>query len=139
VKHPTNPKGLPNFKYYIHDSVAECRLQLLGDLTGAQVTELSGCWETARTTLGRRRLLLDVRKLKSADADGKTWLGQMAKDGAVFVPESFSQESAHLTGKLTSETVAAVKLSLLGRVLGILCKNTNEESSETAFRAGDAS
>ena len=140
MNHPINLKNPPMFKYYIHDSVTECRLQLLGDLTRAQVTELSGCWETARTTLGDRRLALDVRRLKSADAEGKRWLEQMEKEGAVFMPETFLRETQTPTGKSTSETVAAVKLSLLGRVLGTFGRGAHAEASDAAaVRAGDLS
>lgn len=39
------------FKYYIHDSVASCRFQLIGELSAPEVSELHGCWETAQTTL----------------------------------------------------------------------------------------
>jgi hypothetical protein len=130
--------SLSNFKYYIHDSVAEYRLQLLGDLTSSQVTELCGCWQTARTTLGNRRLKLDVRGLKSADIEGQNWLEQMAKDGAVFLPEIYPQRSANPPGKTSQESVAAIKLSRLGRVLGIFNKTTPTESSEAALRTGDA-
>lgn len=140
VNHQINLKNRSIFNYYIHDSVTECRLQLLGDLTRAQVTELSGCWETARTTLGNRRLSLDVRRLKSADAEGKRWLEQMAKEGAVFMPETFLREAQVPTGKSTSETVAAIKLSLLGRVLGTFGRGARAESSDAAaVRAGDLS
>jgi ABC-type transporter Mla MlaB component len=78
-----------SFKYYIHDGTDACRLQLLGELTEADVPELSGCWRTAKTCLGNRKLLLDVRGLKSIDDAGSEWLVSMAAEGASFVPESF--------------------------------------------------
>jgi len=135
---PTNLQSVSSFKYYIHDSVSECRLQLLGDLTGAQVTDLSGCWQTVRTTLGTRRLSLDVRGLKSADAAGRRWLDQMANEGAVFLPESFSRQSPIAPGKGAPKTVEAIKLSLFGRVLALFGKASRSESAEPALRAGDA-
>ncbi|HEY6991129.1 MAG TPA: hypothetical protein VH369_22220 [Bryobacteraceae bacterium] len=78
-----------SFKYYIHDSSDTFRLALLGEFTEAEVTELSGCWNTARTTLGKRNLILDLRGLRIVDDAGKRWLAGMAQEGAVYVPESF--------------------------------------------------
>lgn len=80
------------FKYYIHDSVDACRLQLLGDLSEAEVPELSGCWATAKTTLACRNVLLDVRKLKSVDDSGKQWIISMANEGALLLPETFLRD-----------------------------------------------
>ena len=82
-----------NFKYYIHDSVGACRLQLLGQLGESDVVELSSCWETARTILGGRRLVLDVREVTSIDDTGKKWLAQMMQDGAACLPESFFKDA----------------------------------------------
>jgi len=101
-----------SFKYYIHDSVAAFRLQLIGDLTAWDVTELNGTWETARTTLGRRKLVLDLSRLHSADEEGNQWLAKMKAVGAVFRPEGPTQPVA-------AET-CFIKLSLIGRVLGAL-------------------
>ncbi|HEY7303588.1 MAG TPA: hypothetical protein VH601_05715 [Bryobacteraceae bacterium] len=78
-----------SFKYYIHDSSDTFRLALLGEFTEAEVTELSGCWNTARTTVGQRNLILDLRGLRIVDDAGKRWLAGMAQEGAVYVPESF--------------------------------------------------
>jgi anti-anti-sigma regulatory factor len=77
------------FKYYIHDSVDSCRLQLIGELSEAEVPELSGCWTTAKTTLGSRKLLLDLRNVRKIDDFGKQWIISMANDGALLLPETF--------------------------------------------------
>lgn len=77
------------FKYYIHDSVDACRLQLVGNITEAELKELDGCWRTAQTTLGKRRLILDVRELNAIDEMSRQWLARMASEGAVFQPESY--------------------------------------------------
>jgi anti-anti-sigma regulatory factor len=73
-----------NFKYYIHDGVGACRLQLLGQFGESEVAELNSCWQTARTTLGGRPLVLDVREVTSIDDSGKKWLAQMIQDGAAL-------------------------------------------------------
>lgn len=80
------------FKYYIHDSVDACRLQLIGDLSEAEVPELSGCWATAKTTLASRKVLLDLRKLATVDDLGKQWIISMASEGALLLPESFLRD-----------------------------------------------
>ena len=77
------------FKYYIHDSVDACRLQLLGSLSEAYVRELNGCWNTAKTTLGGRKLVIDLRGLQSTDEAGKAWLLSMVHEGATYLPESY--------------------------------------------------
>ena len=77
------------FKYYIHDGVDACRFQLLGELSESEITELSGSWRTARTTLGSRNLVLDLKGVKSIDEAGKQWLIAMASEGASYVPESY--------------------------------------------------
>lgn len=81
------------FKYYIHDSSDTFRLELQGEFTEAEVTELSGCWNTAKTTLGNRKLVLDLGGLRMVDDAGKRWVAGMAQEGAVYVPESFLRDA----------------------------------------------
>lgn len=80
---------MPSFKYYIHDSIESCRLQLLGHLTETDVPELKGCWQTARSTLISRKLILDLRGLTSVDDAGRQWLASMSTEGACYEPASF--------------------------------------------------
>lgn len=82
-----------SFKYYIHDGIESCRLQLIGELTEANLPDLSGCWRTARTTLGARSLVLDLQNLSRVDDAGKQWLASMSQEGAVYVPEDFLRTS----------------------------------------------
>ncbi len=109
------------FRYYIHDSVADCRLQLLGELTEADIPELTGCWRTARTTLGKRQLLLDLHGLRSADEAGKQWLAGMAQEGAKYLPETYLRD--FLAGKHTAgsdDPKPPAKAGLLSRLLGLV-------------------
>ena len=76
------------FKYYIHDGVEACRLQLIGELTSADLEELNGCWRTAKTTLGKRKLILDLRDLTVVDEPGKQWVSSMIEQGAACLPSS---------------------------------------------------
>ncbi len=79
-------------KYYIHDSVPALRFQLIGHLQQMQVAELSGCWNTARTILGSRKLIIDLRALRSTDEAGKQWLLSLAHEGAEYLPESYFRD-----------------------------------------------
>lgn len=81
------------FKYYIHDGSDTCRLQLIGEFTETEVAELNGCWRTARTTLGKRKLVLDLQSLRAVDDAAKRWIASMAQEGATYVPESFLRDS----------------------------------------------
>ncbi len=108
------------FKYYIHDGIDACRFQLLGELTEADIPELTGCWRTARTTLGERKLVLDLRGLKTIDDVGIRWVTSMAEESAVYVP------SPHLPGlsfkpSLTSLPVEPTrKAGRVGKLAAIL-------------------
>jgi hypothetical protein len=107
------------FKYYIHDSVPTLRFQLIGDLRAAQIAELNGSWETARTTLSLRRFVLDVSQLYSADEAGLAWLRKMKEAGTQFLPQNYiDSQSLNEDHAPRPEQAEPVCLSLLGRVLG---------------------
>src|SRR4051794_4629392 len=76
-------------KYYIHDGTESFRFQLIGELREGDVKELSGCWQTAKSTFGSRKLVVDLCQLRSTDEGGKEWLLAMVREGAVCVPESY--------------------------------------------------
>ena len=110
-----------HFRYYIHDGIAECRLQLLGELTETDIADLNGCWRTAKTTLGSRRLVLDLYALRSVDEAGKQWLAGMAQEGAMCSPDNYLRDlvaGKHTAGVDASEP--APRPSLFGRILGFL-------------------
>ncbi len=108
-----------SFKYYIHDSIEGYRFQLFGELTEADVSELEGCWRTARTTLGNRKLVIDLRGLKTADDSGKRWLLSMASEGASYLPDSFLRN-----GLVAQPGAAKIKsprrFGVLGKILSVL-------------------
>ena len=79
------------FKYYIHDGIEACRLELLGDLNAAQLSELKGCWRTAKTTLGTRKLILDCKGLTALDDAGRDWVTSMQSEGALCPQHPFSK------------------------------------------------
>jgi hypothetical protein len=108
------------FRYYIHDSVPSCRLQLIGELTESDVPDLNGCWRTVKTTLGKRALVLDLRELKSVDERGKQWLAGMAQEGASCLPEAFLRDlvaGKHCTPPQAEP--APGKPTILGRLVNL--------------------
>ena len=107
-----------NFKYYIHDSVDALRFQLLGNLSEHDVSELNGCWNTAKTTLSKRKLVIDLRLLKSADESGKEWLLAMANEGATYLPESYFRTG--LSGQNSSPNSGGNrKIGILTRLVSV--------------------
>ena len=108
------------FRYYIHDAVASFRLQLLGELTEADIADLNGCWRTAKTTLGSRQLILDLHALKSVDETGKQWLAGIAQEGATCSPEGYLRDI--VAGKHTAGIDAAASVAkpgLVGRIMNL--------------------
>jgi hypothetical protein len=122
---PSNVSWKPvrssRFKYYIHDGVAACRLQLIGELTEAEIPDLNGCWRTAKTTLGARPLILDLYALESVDEAGKQWLAGMAQEGATYSPDHYLRDllaGKHMAG--VEMVKAPPKTGLFGRILAML-------------------
>jgi len=111
-----NPVPSTSFKYYIHDSVATLRFQLIGDLRYADVTELNGSWETAQTTLKFRRLVLDLCHLASVDEAGRRWLLKIKDAGAAFLPAEYFELGASAPRLRMSDSVT---LGLVARTLAI--------------------
>ncbi len=112
--------GATFFKYYIHDGIDAFRLQLIGELTESEVTDLDGCWRTARITLGRRQLVIDVKQLARVDEAGKRWLAAMAVEGAHFVPESYLRGAIASDTPLTKPSKTAERVGVWGRIVGWL-------------------
>ena len=72
-------------KFYIHDSADYFRIELIGELAEMDIAELAGCWCTARSSISRRKLALDVRGLKAIDEAGRQWLSSMVREGAAYI------------------------------------------------------
>jgi hypothetical protein len=92
VSNRTNLVRSTSFKYYIHDGVDSCRLQLFGDFTEAEIADLTGCWETVKTTLSGRHFVVDLLALRSADDAAKAWLVRMTAEGASIRPENYLRD-----------------------------------------------
>ena len=118
-----NPAGSPNqasrphvsaLKYFIHDGTEAFRFQLIGELREMDVKELAGCWETAKSTFGSRKLVLDLQRLASTDENGKEWLLAMVREGAVCVPESYFREN--LADQASSSALSRKSSGLLSKL-----------------------
>jgi len=118
-----NPAGSSNqasrphvsaLKYYIHDGTEAFRFQLIGELREMDVKELTGCWETAKSTFGSRKLVLDLQRLASTDENGKEWLLAMVREGAVCVPESYFREN--LADQASSSVLSRKSSGLLSKL-----------------------
>jgi hypothetical protein len=105
-----------SFKYYIHDGVEACRLQLIGEFTEREVRELDGCWRTTKTIVGDRRVVLDLRAVTGIDEAGKRWLASMGSEGAPYLPESFLQKCISGAPIRPEELNPAARTSFLGRL-----------------------
>ena len=101
-----------SFKYYIHDSIGVLRFKLIGELTQADIQELNGSWRTAKTTLGRRKLVLDLQSLRTVDEPGKQWLAAMSAEGACYLPEDYLVTC--IAGQHISEAEAAAPVQRPG-------------------------
>ena len=85
---------------YQHDSPARFEFVLRGDLTGDPITDLEHAWNTAKSILGDKVLVVDISGIKTADAHGIALLSRMRESGA------------RLTGVLPSDrAVAALRVN----------------------------
>lgn len=104
------------FKYYIHDGVESCRLQLIGEFTETEVPDLTGCWNTVKTTIGERKFILDVCGLRSADDIAKRWLIEKAAEGASFLPETYLRDGLAGNG---CQPPAAARSGFFSRLISL--------------------
>lgn len=102
-------------RYYVHDSVQGLRFQLIGIFGETDIAELAGCWSTARTILGTRQLVIDLRALQSTDEAGRQWLLSLANDGAQYLPDSYFRSglAPHKPGGVPR------KIGLFSRMLSV--------------------
>ncbi len=93
-------------KYYLHDGAKSFRIQLIGTLSEGDLRDLSGCWQTARSSVAKRGIVVDSAGLKSVDEAGRTWLEEMIAEGAII--EDQNGQYSSIPPRLSSqETVKA--------------------------------
>jgi anti-anti-sigma regulatory factor len=67
---------------YQHDQAKAFRFVLVGALDGASALELQSAWETARSVLRGRELLVDLTGMTTAGPEGLSLLSRMQEAGA---------------------------------------------------------
>jgi hypothetical protein len=122
------------FKYYIHDGIDAFRFQLVGELTEPHLAELSGCWRTAKTTLQKRKLILDLKGLKALDEAGTKWVTSMAREGAEYVPRELFQSGVYVPAAsntaLAESTIKPGRFGILSTMFRILSPSSSKSSTQ---------
>jgi hypothetical protein len=115
---PVVRRPVAGFKYYIHDRASEFCLEIVGPLCEDSVPELHSCWDTARPTLGNRKLVINLNQVTILDDIGKQWVAAMVQETAICRPETFLRDAeAGLPGK---RVVATRRISLIERIFNAL-------------------
>lgn len=78
---------------YLHDRSAAFQFVLKGKLIGEWVSNLEHAWDTARSVLAGKELVVDLSGMTGADSRGMALLSRMRESGArltaaVMRPES---------------------------------------------------
>jgi ABC-type transporter Mla MlaB component len=97
-----------SFRYYLHDNSDSFRFQFIGEVTSAALVELDGCWRTARSSVGGRKIRLDLRDLTGADEAALAWLRTLITEQdaeCMVTTAAFSQQ--------------------LGSELGVVCQRVS--------------
>ena len=71
-------------KITVHESPSELRLQLEGSMSGPWVPEVEHCWLAQRSTIGRRRFVVDLTGVEFVDDAGQRLLTAMHDARAHF-------------------------------------------------------
>jgi len=91
--------------FYQHD-MADCfRFQIDGEFHDSLVRELEGCWQTARSTVSQRPLIVDLRFVTSWGEPAVELLGRMHQAGATFM--ALPGRSGQLIELITGEPQSA--------------------------------
>jgi ABC-type transporter Mla MlaB component len=71
---------------YQHDSAAMFQFVLRGELIGDRVRELEHAWNTAKSILKGKELVIDISGITNADPSGIDLLSRMRESGARLTP-----------------------------------------------------
>lgn len=123
------------FKYYIHDGIDTCRFQLIGELTDLGVAELSGCWRTAKTTVGKRKLILDLRGLKALDEAGTKWVTSMAAEGFEYLPREVFHKGVFTPAVSNGASAGNTRKPSRFRLLAAMFRCVRASSAESSTQA----
>src|SRR5262245_50884877 len=119
--------GSGDLRYYLHDGSAAFRFELVGNLSDHGARDLEQAWRTASSTIGDRRLIVDLTRLTAISDFGRTLLLQWRLEGATLLAsgtkspallESMPGLTFNPTVRDRSRTGLVSALRLLFRVLG---------------------
>ena len=105
-----------DFKYYIHDGIDSCRLQLIGTVSDQHLRELNGCWRTVSTTLNGRSLVIDLSQAEEMADPVRQWIATLRADGATVIEQTERGEAERPCPlKRYTRTVKALSVRVTGR------------------------
>ena len=82
---------------YLHDRSAAFQFVLKGQLIGDWVQRLEYAWDTARSVLGGKEVVVDLSGISDADALGMDLLSRMRASGARLTASLPLESEAFLT------------------------------------------
>ena len=104
--------------YYIHDGAEVLTLRIIGPVTGSATAELEQAWQTARSTLAGRNLVVELGEHAVVDSGGLALLRRLSGHGARFVTTSPRPDAlAQAASERTPEFLPSPKPSLWTRLL----------------------
>lgn len=72
-------------RFQVHESDGQFTLQVEGRLSGAWVSELEQCWQTARAGGANRKFRVDLKGMTCIDQAGRYLLRLMHREGVHLV------------------------------------------------------
>lgn len=113
-----SPAASPRLRYYMHDHSHAFRLQLVGNFSEIDVSELDGCWTTACRSVAERKVCIDLRRVTGMDAAARTWLSEMSRNAGVefIAPPSLAFELPE-SSVLQLQTAEALRPSQWQRLM----------------------
>jgi hypothetical protein len=76
------------YQYYMHDGPTAFRFELTGHLNHAAARSLDQDWRTASSTIGDRRLIVDITFVTGADEQGRALITRWHQQGARLIANS---------------------------------------------------
>ncbi|MDR3699038.1 MAG: STAS domain-containing protein [Candidatus Sulfopaludibacter sp.] len=83
----------PEMQIYLHDRPATFQFVLKGKLMGEWVPHLEHAWDTARSVLAGKELVVDLSGMTGADSGGVELLSRMRESGARLTAAAMRPES----------------------------------------------
>ena len=79
---------MTNLEYYLHDEADALRIEIVGNLTGAGVSNIEHAWRTANSVLAGRHIIVGLTAVAEADDDGRRLLLTWHRCGARIIARS---------------------------------------------------